>query len=83
MFSGLTYNSSESGSGSDDAPENSDQNSTPWDEELESRRNIGNPDSTPIYGHTQSEHGAAARKTQALIDRARSTEIRQGQWYTR
>jgi RHS repeat-associated protein len=39
-----------------------------------------NPNSRPTFGHTFSEHGAGARNTRSLTDRARSTGNDQGQW---
>ncbi|MEU4492994.1 putative T7SS-secreted protein [Streptomyces sp. NPDC023998] len=39
-----------------------------------------NEKSRPTFGHTFSEHGAGAKNTQSLIDRARSTGNEQGQW---
>ncbi len=38
-----------------------------------------NPNSRPTFGHTFSEHGAGARNTRSLTDRARSTGNDQGQ----
>ncbi|WP_209446263.1 hypothetical protein [Streptomyces sp. MZ04] len=36
--------------------------------------------SRPTFGHTFSQHGAGARNTKSLTDRARSTGKDQGQW---
>jgi hypothetical protein len=36
--------------------------------------------SVKTFGHTFSEHGAGAKNTQSLLDRARSTGNQQGQW---
>jgi hypothetical protein len=38
------------------------------------------PKSRPTFGHTFSEHGAGAKNTRSLTDRARSTGQAQGQW---
>ncbi|MGC4857056.1 polymorphic toxin-type HINT domain-containing protein [Micromonospora sp. DT4] len=38
------------------------------------------PKSGPTFGHTFSTHGAGAKNTRALTDRARSTGQSQGQW---
>ncbi|MEU7057481.1 RHS repeat-associated core domain-containing protein [Streptomyces sp. NPDC046197] len=39
-----------------------------------------NTRSRPTFGHTFSEHGAGAKNTKSLTDRARSTGNQQGQW---
>lgn len=39
-----------------------------------------NTKSRPTFGHSFSEHGAGAKNTQSLTDRARSTGNPQGQW---
>ncbi|MEV1329876.1 polymorphic toxin-type HINT domain-containing protein [Micromonospora costi] len=38
------------------------------------------PKSRPTFGHTFSQHGAGAKNTKSLMDRARSTGQEQGQW---
>ncbi|MEO3777467.1 RHS repeat-associated core domain-containing protein [Micromonospora sp. B11E3] len=38
------------------------------------------PKSRPTFGHTFSQHGAGAKNTKSLMDRARSTGQAQGQW---
>jgi RHS repeat-associated protein len=39
-----------------------------------------NPKSVKTFGHTFNEHGAGAKNTRSLTDRARSTGQQQGQW---